>query len=163
MEHLRVCRFELDGASFGLPIESVREITPMAALARPPAIASIIEGFLNLRGVSLPVVRLAELVGLKSQALELHTPLVIVRSGEMLMALLVKRVNGLLTVPSNELRPIAKSDSFNGCVDATITSAGATVHLLSLNRLLLEKERQMLAEFQKVETARLAAIDRHPS
>ena len=61
---LRVCVFELAGQSFGLPLESVREIVPMAALSRPPSMPSILEGFLNLRGTALPVLRIAALLGL---------------------------------------------------------------------------------------------------
>jgi purine-binding chemotaxis protein CheW len=158
-----VCQFELAGYNFGVRLESVREIVPMAALSRPPSIPSILEGFLNLRGTSLAVLRMALVLGLPEHQLELHTPLVIVRSGNVPLALLVTRVTGIVSVPIGAWAAISKSDSFNGCVDGLFTTAGGAVHLLSLDRLLLEKEMQVLAEFQSIETRRLSQMTQKPS
>lgn len=163
MDGLRVCVCELAGHSFGLRLELVREIVPMAALSRPPAMPSLLEGFLNLRGVSIPVVRTSQVLGLPASELELHTPLVIVRTGGMTLALLVERVTGIVAFPANADASIGTKDSFNGCVEALLTNAAGTVHLLSINRLLLEKERQMLAEFNAIETKRLAQLPQHVS
>ena len=159
-DEFRICLFELVGESFGLRLESVVEIVPMMTLSSPPSIPSILEGFLNLRGTALPVVRVASLLGLPQVPLELHTPLVIVRRGNLVLALLVNRVTGIVPVPLSGLVPISESDSFNGCVDGRLTVAGRAVHLLSLDRLLLEKEQRILGEFQATETSRLRQIDR---
>jgi purine-binding chemotaxis protein CheW len=155
----RACLFELAGQRFGLRLESVSEIVPMAALSRPPCMPSILEGFLNLRGTALPVLRIASLLGLPQAPFELHTPLIIVRGGAPPLALLVDRVTGVVSLPFDGLVPLVKSDSFNGCIDGGLTSEGGAVHLLALDRLLLEKERQILAEFHATETRRLRQID----
>ena len=155
----RICLFELAGQSFGLRLESVSEIVPMVALSRPPSMPAILEGFLNLRGTALPVLKIATLLGLPQDPLELHTPLVIVRSASLRLALLVNRVTRIVSVPVRDLLPIAESDSFNCCVEGRLTTAGSAIHLLSLDRLLLEKEQRILAEFQATETKRLHQLD----
>ena len=158
----RVCLFELAGHTFGLALTSVAEIVPMAALARPPSTPSLLEGFLNLRGASLPVVRTGPLLGLRQDPLALHTPLVVVRTEGAPLALLVNRVLGVATAET-ALLPIAESDSFNGCVEGRLTAGGYDVNLLSLKRLLLEKEQQVIAEFLAVETRRLGQLVAQPS
>jgi len=152
---VRVCLFELAGQHFGLRLESVSEIAPMASLARPPSMPSILEGFLNLRGTSVPVLKLAVLLGLPQDRLGLHTPLVIVRGRTAPIALLVNAVHAIVVVPAAALSSIPESDTFNGCVESALTADGSAVHLLSLEGLLLEKERQTLAEAQATETRRL--------
>jgi purine-binding chemotaxis protein CheW len=159
---LRVCRFEIAGQFFGLRLESVSEVAPMAALSRPPSMPSILEGILNLRGAAVPVLRVASLLGLPADPLDLQTPLVIVhrvRRGDMSLALLVNRVTGIVSIATDELAAISPADSFNGCVESRLTSGGETVHLLSLDRLLLERERRSLAQFQEIEASRLRQFE----
>lgn len=162
-EGLRVCLFGLGDESFGIRLDLVREIVPMAALSCPPSMPSMLEGFLNLGGTSVPVVRLAGLMGLSQQRPTLHTPLVIARVGALTMALLVDRVMGIVSVELGGLVPIANTESFNGCVEGQLMAADTAVHLLSLDRLFLAKERQTLLEFQAIETRRLRQMADVPS
>jgi purine-binding chemotaxis protein CheW len=157
----RVCLFELAGQHFGLRLSSVSEVVPMAALSRPPSMPSLLEGFLNLRGTSLAVLRTAAVLGLPQISLELHTPLVIVRGQRLPLALLVNRVLGVASVAG--LMPVAESDSFNGCVEGRLTADGHDINLLSLDRLLLAKEQQVLEQFQATETHRLGQLEARPS
>jgi purine-binding chemotaxis protein CheW len=155
----RVCVFRLGEHRFGLRLESVAEIVPMAALSRPPSMPSILEGFLNLGGTAIPVLRVAGLLGLPPVALELHTPLVVLRDDAVLLALLVDEVTGIASTVADGLVALADSASFNGCVDGQLTAGDDLVLLLSVTRLLLEKERQTLAAFQAVEMERLRQVD----
>jgi purine-binding chemotaxis protein CheW len=159
----RVCLFQLARERFALRLESVSEIVPMAALSRPPSMPSILEGFLNLGGQALPVLKLAELLGLSQARLELHTPLIIVRGRAAPFALLVNRVLGIVPVPAGGLVAIAPADSFNGCVEGRLTLGDDTAHLLSIDRLLLEKEQRILVEFHATETRRIRQMESVPS
>ncbi len=155
----RVCLFELGGHRLALRLDLVSEILPMAELSRPPSAPTILEGFLNLGGVAVPVIRLAEILGLRHETPGLHTPLIVVRAGGLMLALLVTQAMGIAEVRSADVVPIGDNDSFNGCVDGDVTAAGQTWHLLALDRVLLVRERQVLAEFQATETKRLAALE----
>jgi purine-binding chemotaxis protein CheW len=160
---VRVCVFELGQHTFGLRLESVGEIVPMAALSRPPSIPSILEGFLNLRGTAVPVVRIAELLGLPPVQPGLYTPLVIARADTLSVALLVDRVTAILLLPPDALIRIPQQDAFGGCVEGRAMENGASIYLLSEKRLLLAKERQVLTEFQAVEHSRLRQLEKRAS
>ena len=152
----RFCVLEVAGLRFGLRLDSVAEIVPMAALSRPASMPSILEGMLNLRGTSVPVVRLASLLALPPDPLELHTPLVILRRETQPLAFLVRRAVGIAAVPAGGLLPIAGSDTFNACIAGRFTSEdGVVVHVLSLDRLILAKEEKTIAEYRTIETERL--------
>lgn len=162
-EGFRACVFTLSGQSFGIRLDDVREIVPMAALSHPPSMPSVLEGFLNLGGTAIPVLRVASVLGLPPQRLELYTPLVIIHAGSLPLALLVHSVTHIMSVAASAVVPMAATDSFNGCVEGSWTEAETVVHLLSANRLLLAKEQQALAQFQAAETDRLRQIDSAPS
>ena len=151
--------FRLPGADCALPMAALREIVPMASLSRPPGLPSLLEGFLNLGGTAVPVVRLDRLLDLPELALGLYTPLLVLRTSEDRVALLVESVRGIVAVSSDDIRAGYDGGSFNDCVEGEITVGDRVVHLLSLERLLLEKERQCLAELQAVEQDRLRDLE----
>jgi purine-binding chemotaxis protein CheW len=126
----------------------------MAQLACPPGLPALLEGFLNLRGEAVPVVRLRRLFGLPEQTPGLYTPVVILKEGGPL-ALLVDEVGGVLSAPEEDRLPVQEGHAFNDCVEAEVALEGRLVHLLSTDRLLLEGERRRIAEFQAVAQRRL--------
>ena len=160
---VRLCLFEVGSHTLGLRLQSISEVVPMAELSRPPSMPAIIEGFLNLRGTSIPVLKTADVLGLPQHTLELHTPLLIVRAAQVPLALLVKRVVGIVSIAADSLESRERSDSFNGCVEGLLTIAGNAVHLLAVDRLLLEKEERIVAEFQTIETRRLCQLEQQAS
>jgi purine-binding chemotaxis protein CheW len=159
---LNVCIFRLADHSFALRLESITEIVLMAALSRPPLLPSILEGFLNIAGTPIPVLRVAALLGLRQDPLELYTPLVIAR-GKLPLALLVRSVAGIRSVPNQKLAPLSDTSSFNDCVDGQLMVEDEVVQLLSLDRLLLEKERLTITGFREIEATRLAQANQAPS
>lgn len=155
--------FQLAGQVCALPLEAVREIVHMAQLSRPPGLPSILEGLLNLRGAIIPILRVGRLFNLPEQTPGLYTPLVILQNPDPPLALLVDGVNGVLPVSDEDLLPVREADLFNGCVEAEAVLNGRTVHLLSLERLLLKQERRRIAEFQALEQQRLGELETPPS
>jgi purine-binding chemotaxis protein CheW len=146
--------FRLPGVVCALPLAALREVVPMALLSRPPGMPSLLEGLLNLGGVAIPVVRLDRLFDLPEFTIGRYTPLLILRHSEDRLALLVEAVIGVIRVSPEEVRPVA-AVCINDCVAGEATVGGATVHLLDADRLLLDRERQCLAELQSAEQQRL--------
>jgi purine-binding chemotaxis protein CheW len=116
----------------------------MAQLARPPGLPSAVEGILNFGGTAVPVLRLDRLLNLRVQEVGLYSMLIILKG----FALLVERTSEVLPVSTSELLPLGEEDSCNACAEATISLGGQTVHLLSPQRILLEKERQTVSGIQ---------------
>lgn len=147
--------FHLASQVVALPLENVESIAPMAQLSRPPGLPSPLEGVLNLGGRAVPVWRLARLLQLPEQRPGLYSMIIILkRIPDAGTAMLVDRVTEILSVPEIAMIPIADEDSFNGCVEATVPAGGQAIHLLSLERVLLKKEREALSEFQAIEQRR---------
>ncbi len=90
--------FRLAGHGFALPAARVRECLPLPSLQGRPGLPAHVAGFLDLGGAALPVLDLAQLLGLRRAdeglALEadgLYRHLVLVDG----VALLVDRATGL--------------------------------------------------------------------
>jgi purine-binding chemotaxis protein CheW len=149
--------FHLADRIAALPLENVERIAPMAHLARPFGLPRPLEGILNLAGKAVPVLRLGLLLQLPVQRPGLYSMLIVLKgAGDSQIALLVDRVSEILAVPESALLPVGKEDSFNACAEAVVRTEGQAIHLLSLARILLEKECESVAEFQAIEQRRLA-------
>lgn len=145
--------FHLAGERAAIPLEHVQRIAPMAQLARPPGLPAPLEGFLNLAGAAVPVLRLDRLLGLPEHGPGLYSMLIVLKDDRT--ALLVDRVSEIVSVPESALLPVGTDHSFNACAEAAVSVRGEVVHLLSPTRILLEKERASLSEFQAVAQQRL--------
>jgi purine-binding chemotaxis protein CheW len=121
----------------------------MAQLAHPPGLPTPLEGILDLGGKAVPVLRLDRLLRLPVREAGLYSMLIVLKglAGGNL-ALLVERASEVRSVSFGELLPVDREDSFNACAEASFFLGGETVSLLSPQRILLEKERQVLSEFQ---------------
>ena len=83
----------------------------------------------------------------------LYSIVIVLKGGRV--ALLVDRVSEVLPVDESALLPVGSEDSFNGCSEAVLSVGGQTIHLLSPEKILLEKERASISEFQAMEQQRL--------
>jgi purine-binding chemotaxis protein CheW len=153
--------FGIAGEFCAVHAGSVQEIVPMALLARVPGQPPLLEGFLNLRGTSVPVLRLRRLFGFPPAEPGLHTPVVILRGADCPVGLLVDTV--IDVTGFQDRRPVPENGSFNDCAQALVESGGRTVHLLSTERLLLERERQCVAELREEAQRRLNELEARPA
>jgi purine-binding chemotaxis protein CheW len=146
-------------AHFGCAMyaEHVREIVPMPAMTKIPGQPSILEGFVDLRGAILPIVRLAALFDLAFTPSAWSHVLVARISGSDI-GLLVDGVDDLLTVDASELHPLAASQSINECATAGFNAGDRKYVLLDASVLLLAEEKARLAELETQVRQRLASV-----
>ncbi|MEX2287663.1 MAG: chemotaxis protein CheW [Planctomycetaceae bacterium] len=150
--------FELDKQAYGLPIAAVVEILPMAQLTRPPQAPMLLAGFLNLEGQPVPVIRLRRLFALEDEPADIYTPLVLLRSNDRRLALLVDRVCRIISADESCLVPVEDACSLNNCASGMLDVAGAVVVVLSPDRLLLEQENLQIDELTAMERDRLSRL-----
>jgi purine-binding chemotaxis protein CheW len=152
--------FRLGGQGFGLPVEVVREVVPVAWLDRPPHLSSMVEGVLNLGGQAVPVLRLDRLLGLEAGRHGLDASILVMRprDGEGVLGLLVDHVDGVRR--REDLSPLGlpAGQTFNDCLAEVLEGEGRSVSLLAWDRVLLEQERVRLAEFQQRAQERLTEL-----
>jgi purine-binding chemotaxis protein CheW len=136
----------------------------MPLLGRPPGLPSLLEGFLDLRGTAVPVLRIDRLFDLPLHSPGLYTPLVILRGGDYPIGLLADRVTGVFSAPAEAFLPVQEKHCFNDCTEAELVleQAGGPIHVLWRERLLLEQERCRLAELQATAQQYLQDLDRQP-
>ena len=150
----KVLIFQLDTQDYGISLDLVLEILPMALLSRPPGLPRVLAGFLDLGGAAVPVLRLAELFGVPERATGLYSPLVVMRLGEQTAALLVEAVEGIATVDETTITPFFEND----CATGLVTIGKANVILLSSEQLLRCQEERCLRELTAIEQSRLAGF-----
>jgi len=155
----RLLVFEIAGDSFAIPLEAVREILPLSLLSRPPGVPSFLEGFLNLGGQAVPVLNPARLFRLQGPAPGFYSHFVVLEKTEAPLAILVNRAAGATEVPKEAVTPVGQNFSFNDCVESDARVEGRTVHILSVEKLLLEEERNRIAELQAIEQERLRELE----
>jgi purine-binding chemotaxis protein CheW len=141
--------------AYALPIASVREIVLRAELSEPPAAPSLLAGFLDVGGQLIGVVSLRRLWSLGERTPELYTPLVILKAPSARVALEVDAVERIVDVEPGDILPVDDGSSFNDCAAAIARIGGATVVLLSPERLLAEQENARIAELAQIEQRRL--------
>lgn len=105
--------FELSGERYGVDIADVREIIPRGKLTPVPLMPAFMAGVINLRGSVLPVMRLAERLGLEMSPRSKRTSIVIVdtrleedgASDVIQIGMMVDAVNDVAEVLAADIRP----------------------------------------------------------
>ncbi|MBL8217102.1 MAG: chemotaxis protein CheW [Bryobacterales bacterium] len=151
-----VLTFRIASYWCALRAEAVREIVPLAATCRVPGQPEILEGFLNLRGTLLPVVRLAVLFGLPCAPMP--SSLILIVKGEAgSVGLLVDEVESV-TSATGELRRIGVGHTATEYAEGELAVEGRNVALLGAEQLLLGEERRRIRELQGQVQVRLQAL-----
>jgi purine-binding chemotaxis protein CheW len=146
-----------------IPSTQVAELILIPSLIRLPGQPAILDGFLNLRGVAVPVAPLLRLFLQSAPEPALHTPLVVIRVPNGLLALRVDTVEEVVTLDHDAFLQYAPSDSLNDCATAQFHWNGQEVALLSPERLLLTKERECIAGLQAQVQQRLHNLEAPPA
>jgi purine-binding chemotaxis protein CheW len=149
--------FSLAEDLYGLDLPDVREILPTAELSSPPGMPELLAGFLNLGGLAVPVLRLGRLFQMPAREVGLYEHLILLRANRPL-ALLVDRVDEVLTCSEDAMRPVGDTNSFNSCARSQLTHKDRTIHVLALDRLLLKEEEARLTVLRDQEQERLRAL-----
>lgn len=147
---------DVAGTACALPRTAVDEILPLPDLFRPPSAGAWLSGFLDLGGAVVPVIDLAQLLGLRADPVEpdLHAHLVLMAGGEL--AYCVDRAADI--VAGEAVSPVDAVHSLNGCVAGEIRLGERLVHVLDPARLLRAEERIRVAAATRAAVARLAAL-----
>jgi purine-binding chemotaxis protein CheW len=146
--------FNSSGLGCAFPLDTVREIVPMAQLSSPPGLPSGLAGFLDLRGTAVPIVRLDRLFDLPEQQPGLHTPMIVLRGVLGPIGILVNSVRGIVQVPSTQLLNIPEDRTFQSCATGGMRLAGDLIHVLSPAALLQANEVRLLADYAAMSQAR---------
>jgi len=97
--------FSLHGEHYGLPIASVREIIRYIEPGATAVASGIVQGMINLRGRTLPVVDLSSRLG-RQLVTARSTRILVVEVAGGSLGLIVDGVDGILDVPVDKIAPL---------------------------------------------------------
>jgi purine-binding chemotaxis protein CheW len=134
--------FWLNDQEYGLDLLRVREIRGYTAITAIPNMPSHIKGVMNLRGTVLPVIDLRLKFGMPEKAYSKFTVIIIAKSGEKNVGLVVDSVSDVLSLPAQQINP---PPDFGIAVDRNfilglLKAADRLSILLDLDKLLSESE-----------------------
>ena len=97
--------FRLADQDYAMDIMSVREIRGWTRTTPLPHAPSYMCGVINLRGTVLPVMDLAERLGLPAQEKSDRNVIIVVKQGDALTGLLVDAVSDIVALTADDLQP----------------------------------------------------------
>ncbi len=113
-ETVELLTFQLSEQEYSLNIMSVREIRSWTKATPIPHAPSFMRGVINLRGTVLPVMDLAERLGLPRREHSDRNVIIVVKQGDTMTGLLVDAVSDIITVRRDALQPPPDSASHSG-------------------------------------------------
>jgi chemotaxis signal transduction protein len=142
-----------------LPLRDVTRIVPLPLLQAPLGAPRFVEGFFDLQGTPVAVVRLDRLFRVEEERLGLYSPLIVLSVQDTPIALHVGRIDGILD--DADVRPLGHDETFNACVVGQISDRGETTYLLARDELLLAEERAKVESHRAMRQQRLDALEGH--
>lgn len=124
------------GQEFGANIMSIREIRGWTETTPLPHAPDFVRGVINLRGVVLPVVDLKARLGRGLTDTNPKHVIIVVKSDERTIGLLVDAVSDIMTVGESEIQPTPElaRDSCSSFVEGIAVLDQRMVTLLSMEK-----------------------------
>jgi purine-binding chemotaxis protein CheW len=128
----------LGAQEFALDIKSIREIRGWIASTHLPHAPSYIKGMINLRGVVLVVISLAERLGLVAQEPNAASVIVVVEDGTKTAGLLVDAVCDIITVTDDmrQVTPETGAEESHEFVEGLIMKDDQIISIISIPALM---------------------------
>lgn len=105
LEPVELLTFKLSDQEYSLDIMCVREIRGWTKATPMPHAPSFMRGVINLRGTVLPVMDLAERLGLPARAHSDRNVIIVVKHGDAMTGLLVDAVSDIIAIKQSDLQP----------------------------------------------------------
>lgn len=143
--------FELGNESCGVDISRIQDINRMQQITEIPHAPDSVVGVINLRGKVIPVVDLRKKLGLPPAEHTKSTRIMVVRTGEGLIGMIVDAVSQVLRISSDSVEPpspvLAGTDSRYLRGIAKIDEE--LIVLLDLDYVLSGKEKAEMADLAR--------------
>lgn len=138
---------------FGISVFRVKEVCPTGKITRTPNMPAGVDGIVLLHGKVLPVLNLADLMGIDPQ--EKHRTMMVTEMNGRMLGLLVRGVDRIIRVDSDKVSGAEGRVCENGALITSIAEMeeGMRISILDVEQILLNAFGEALVG--KVEGARL--------
>lgn len=130
--------FRIGAQEFCLDIMSVREIRGWTEATRIPHAPPFVRGVINLRGIVLPIIDVADRLGLDKADLTARHVIIVAQVGAQTVGMLVDSVSDILTITNGAIQPTPDvgSELARSFVRGVLAVDGRLVSVLSLERVV---------------------------
>ncbi len=148
----RLLGFEIDGNSYALRLSIVVTVVPAVAVTPLPKAPAIVAGVVDIHGRIVPVVSLRRRFGLPDRDMVPADKFIVARAqradsdakGEMLLALVVDAVSGVVEVPPADIRAADTIVAGLEQIEGVAQIAGGLLLIHDLDRCLSLEENRVL-------------------
>jgi purine-binding chemotaxis protein CheW len=145
---LQVVGFRIGGETFGVLIDSVREIVRVPEITAVPSAPETVEGVINLRGKIIPVMDLRKRFGHFDVQPDKKNRILVVELEHKLVGLIVNAASEVLKIPPSDIE--APNSVFAEGESNYVTGVGKLkgrlIILLDVSKLLQRQEVKRLEE-----------------
>lgn len=105
----QLCTFNVEQLYVGIEVSCIQEILRFQPLTRVPLSPSTVRGLMSLRGQIVPVLDLRERLGLPAATDERESFVVLIRTAEGPVSLVVDRVGDVVDVTDDLFEPVPET------------------------------------------------------
>lgn len=136
--HQELIAFRIGDQEFCVDIMSVREIRGWTPATPLPHAQKFMRGVINLRGTVLPIIDLSERLGFGYTDPEARHVIIVVRSGDQEVGLLVDAVCDIISVTEAQLQPTPNvaSETVRSFIRGILAIEGRMIGLVGLERIM---------------------------
>jgi len=102
---IEMLSFRLSGEEYAVMVADVQEVLKIRELTRVPNAPGYIQGVTSLRGTMLPVIDLCNRLGLKPAERNEKARIIVIRTDDEDVGLIVDRVNGVIRALPESIKP----------------------------------------------------------
>lgn len=146
-EMLEIIAFRLHDQEFCVRTTTIREIRGWGPATPIPHAPADVIGVMNLRGTVIPIIDLANKLGMRSTEPNERSAIVVAEVRGMAMGLVVDRVSDILTISANVLQPVPEISMSSGMryADGIIAQPDGMICFLNLERMFGELDANLMA------------------
>jgi purine-binding chemotaxis protein CheW len=140
--------FSLNDEEYAIDAINVQEIVELANITKVPHLPEYLKGVINLRGTIIPVVDMKMKFGMKGEAAQKHTCVIVTEFAGGVMGLIVDAVSDVMHLPEES---IAATPSFGTRINTDFIKGMGQVSdrlvlVLDINKVLSEEETALVSE-----------------
>ena len=139
---LRWVTFHLDGETYGIAVEQVREVLRVTEIAPVPGAPGYVMGIINLRGNVVTVIDSRNRFGLKSADITDQSRVVIIEVSGQEVGMLVDSVAEVVDLPNSSIEPAPNvgNDETSKFIQGVTSLEGKLLILVDVNKLLDDRD-----------------------
>ena len=130
--------FMVSGQDYSVDIMSVREIRGGAKATPLPHSPAYVRGVINLRGTVLPIIDLAQRLGMEAKTDDGRNVIIVVTIEDRTFGLMVDAVSDILAIPKDELQapPEMRADKDRNFVSSLVIVEEKMIRILDLGAVM---------------------------